>query len=71
MTTRYMGFVVTLSENIREDDAEDVIRALSMVKGVQSVKPVESSNHSDFIATQRAKTAMREKLFDIIQEMGT
>jgi hypothetical protein len=40
MTDRHAGYVVTLARDIREDDAEAVIAAISMVKGVVSVKPV-------------------------------
>lgn len=40
MTDRHAGYVVTLARDIREDDAEAVITAISMVKGVVSVKPV-------------------------------
>lgn len=39
MTDRYHGFVVTLQDDVRSDDADDLIKALSMVKGVISVRP--------------------------------
>ncbi len=39
MTDRFKGFLVTLDEEIREDDAEQILTALKMVKGVFSVKP--------------------------------
>jgi hypothetical protein len=39
MTDRYSGFVVTLKDDIREDEADNIIKALSMVKGVLTVRP--------------------------------
>jgi hypothetical protein len=40
MTDRLKGFVVVLEEDLPEDDAEPVLSAIRMVKGVVSVKPV-------------------------------
>ena len=39
MTDRFKGFLITLEKEIREDDAENIITALKMIKGVQLVKP--------------------------------
>lgn len=41
MTDRHAGYVVTLDRDIREDDAEAVLNAIRMVKGVASVTPVD------------------------------
>lgn len=43
MTDRHSGYIVVLADDIREDDAEAVISALRMVKGVLSVEPVLSN----------------------------
>lgn len=40
MTDRLKGFVVTLEEDLREDDAQHICDAIAMVKGVLSVRPV-------------------------------
>lgn len=40
MTDRHAGYVVALGEDIREDDAEAIMAAISMIKGVLSVQPV-------------------------------
>ena len=68
MTTRHSGYVVALAEDIREDDAEAVINALRMVRGVQSVTPVESDPRS-FIAESRRDTAWREQLGGVLDAM--
>ena len=38
MTDRYNFLVVVLEENIRDDDAETILNAIRMVKGVLSVE---------------------------------
>ena len=40
MTDRHAGYLVTLDRDIREDDAEAIMAAIHMIKGVISVKPV-------------------------------
>ena len=39
MTYRFKGFLITLEKEIRSDDAEHIINALKMIKGVENVKP--------------------------------
>jgi hypothetical protein len=52
VTTRHAGYVVTPADDIRDDDAEHIINALKMIKGVVSVLPVEA-DLSTHIATER------------------
>lgn len=40
MTDRHAGYLVVLDTDVREDDAEEIITALSMIKGVAEVTPV-------------------------------
>ena len=42
MTDRHAGYIVTLEKELRSDDAEAIINALRMVRGVLSVEPVVS-----------------------------
>ncbi len=61
MTDRHSGYVVTLAKDIREDDAEAVITALKMIKGVVSVKPVVADVVMH-IAEERRDSGWREAL---------
>jgi hypothetical protein len=67
MTDRHAGYVVVLKDDIREDDAEHVINALRMVKGVLNVEPIVSDLEL-YIAERRAaevwRTKLREMLYD-------
>jgi hypothetical protein len=65
MTDRLKGVIVTFKEDIRVDDAEAVINAIQMVKGVLSVKPLVS-NYDQHIAEQRVRMDLHEKLFNVI-----
>ena len=63
MTNRHSGYVVVLEKDIREDDAESIINAIRMVKGVLDVKPV-IGGADVLIAQVRAESAFRDKLVD-------
>ena len=42
MTDRIASFVVVLEGDTREDDAQEIVAALKMVRGVLDVQPVGS-----------------------------
>lgn len=67
MTDRLKGFVVTLKDDIREDDAEEILTALSMVKGVIDVRPLVHT-HDDHMARMRLELEFRQKLYDFIEK---
>lgn len=67
MTDRHMGYVVTLTEDIREDDAERIVLALQMVKGVLSVRPLVK-DYTSHIVSERRDTAWREALLVLVRE---
>lgn len=56
MTDRYAGFLVTLAEDMREDDARQVLAALRMIRGVVGVELVVSSLEMA-VAQSRVNTA--------------
>jgi len=62
MTDRHSGYVVTLSRDIREDDAEQIINAIGMIKGVLSVAPV-TADFTQQIAEARRDEAWRTGLY--------
>lgn len=59
MTDRHAGYIIVLAEDIREDDAEHIINALRMVRGVAAVEPVVA-NIELHIARRQARTEFRE-----------
>lgn len=68
MTDRHSGYLVTLSDDIREDDAQHIINALRMVKGVLSVEPI-IHDHALMLAQQREAGKYEELLWRLYQHV--
>ena len=65
MTDRIKGLTVTIQPNMREDDAEAIISAIQMVKGVIDVKThVADCDHHMAVST--ARLAMEKDILDLI-----
>jgi hypothetical protein len=65
MTDRYNYLMVVLEENTREDDAESIINAIKMIKGIGTVKPNVVDPNS-FILEWRAKNDLIDKLNKVL-----
>ena len=65
MTDRYNFLTVALEKDIRSDDAEPLIAAIKQMRGVADVKP-NVSNGSDMVAEIRARDAINNKLWAVI-----
>lgn len=70
MTQRLNGFVVHLDTALRDDDCEDIIAAISMIKGVANVTPVLASGISDMIVAGRVKRELLERIEAVFAEGG-
>jgi hypothetical protein len=68
MTDRYSGFVVTLKDDIRKDEADGIINALSMVKGVLTVRPDLGGGHLA-MAEDRAKHRYYMAMHDAVRNV--
>lgn len=67
MTNRFNILTVVLEREIREDDAEHLINAISMLKGVLKVKGNVSSPE-DWMAQAKAKNELINKLWKVLNE---
>lgn len=65
MTDRFNSLFVVLTKDIREDDAETLINAIKMIKGVLSVTP-RVADPSDQIAYERARVEIAEKMWAVL-----
>lgn len=68
MTDRHMGYVVVLDKDIHEDDAEHVINALRMVKGVCEVTSVVNDVSVAMLAEMRLRVQLRERVVNAVLE---
>lgn len=67
MTDRVSAFTVVLADNIREDEVEEIVTALSMVRGVIDVTE-HIVNPGYYIAETRIRSELKQKLWEIINE---
>jgi hypothetical protein len=67
MTDRHTAYIVVLEHDIRDDDAEPVLTALRMVKGVASVEPV-IADYPFAVARTRRDSAWRDALYELARQ---
>lgn len=65
MTDRIHSITVVLEENLRVDDAERILDALRMVRGVISADG-NIADPDSHMAEVRARTDLHQKMFDVI-----
>lgn len=65
MTDRFKGVVVTFEEDIREDDAEKLLNAIWMLKGVIDVTP-SVANVDDHLARERVRRELGRALMEVV-----
>lgn len=66
MTDRYSYIVVGLSKDIREDDAEPILAAIRMIKGVLTVQP-HVAEFGEVLAQERARIELRARVWDALR----
>ena len=67
MTDRLKGVLVTFDRDIREDDAEHILNAIRMVRGVQDVSPLVA-DHVDHLARVRIDAEWRERILAMVRQ---
>lgn len=65
MTDRLHALTVHLAEDIRDDDAEPLIAAILMLKGVSRVEP-HVVDVEDHFARQRVRQELRQELIKVL-----
>ncbi len=68
MTDRHAGYLVTLDRSIREDDAEAVLNALRMTRGVLTVTPI-IDNLDIQMAYEKARMELGARLLTFYREV--
>jgi hypothetical protein len=65
MTDRHIAYTVLLKEPIREDDAEPILAAIGMIKGVHKVTPVVQDVQQLFTYEQ-VRLELGQKLWKVL-----
>jgi hypothetical protein len=60
MTQRVKGFVITLVDDYRDEDADAVLMAMRMVKGVQPVEPITANPDDQVIYSRFSQEVVRD-----------
>jgi hypothetical protein len=68
MTTRHSGYQIILADDIREDDAEQLVAALYMIKGVAMVIAIEA-DYDAVLAMARRDDEWRQAILHLLDEM--
>jgi hypothetical protein len=68
MTDRLRHLTVTLERDLREDDAEGLLRLIRAIKGVASVT-YEPVTVTDYMAREVVATEHRQRLHEAIEDI--
>ena len=67
MTDRVKGCTVVFDKDYRDDDIEDILNAIKMIKGVIKVEPcIRTSEH--LYAKEQCKYELRSKFYKFIKD---
>lgn len=66
VTDRFIALTVLLDHEIREDDAEPLITAIQMIKGVSKVTPVVA-NVDVYFAYEKARNEILNRVLEAIE----
>ena len=67
MTDRINALTVVLDRDYRTDDVEDIVKAINMVRGVQSVTQ-HVANLGNHLAFERVKMLFFGKILEVFKE---
>ena len=70
MTDRIQHLVVTLDTDIRVDDIEPLVAAISMLRGVNAISLGEPVNTQDLLARLRVRRDVCDRLMGLIDDLA-
>jgi hypothetical protein len=70
MSERFSGLVIVLEDDAREEHAAPLIAAISCLRGVLEVRPIQSRPGLEFVLKQRLKADLRERLLAALDGEG-
>ncbi len=66
MTDRFHSLVVTLEQEIREDDLKEIINAIRMLRCVLDVTTTKVVDFDSHVAKEQARQELRKQMMDIL-----
>lgn len=68
MTDRHAGYLVTLEQDLRADDAEPVLAAIRQLRGIAAVTPVVA-DMATMLGIMRARNQYREAIYQALAKV--
>ena len=68
MTDRAKGLIVSLENDIRDDDVETIVNAINMIKGVDGVT-LNIVDSDDWLNRKRIKNEFSQKLYAALNDV--
>lgn len=68
MTDRVNALTVVLDADYRTDDVEQIVKAISMVRGVVKVDMHVARSMSDHVARTRVRFELQEALLQVLRD---
>lgn len=66
MSDRHAGFVVTLDQDLKDEDAEEIANAIRCLQHVVTVRPVVS-NIEMHLCREQVRHELMQKLWDVLK----
>jgi len=70
MTANAKGFVVTLAQDIHDEDVLRVVGLLMLIKGVVHVDTVTDNGYSDVVNRERIRAELLQQVLKVIRDGG-
>jgi hypothetical protein len=67
MSDRYIALTVLLERPIKDEDADAIIRAIQLIKGVMDVSPVIADPMAEW-AKEAARTELATQVLDVLRK---
>ncbi len=67
MSERFNSVTVVLEQDVSEEHADVITSAISMIRGVLSVKANQVDPGADYLARERVKSELHRKLFEVLK----
>jgi len=66
MSAKFNTITVVLENDVNDERIDTITNAISMVRGVLSVRANQVDPSSDYIAEVRVRSELRAKLFEVL-----
>ncbi len=68
MSEKINGVFVTLEHDLKDEQAEYLLNAIRMIKGVIKVEPNRVDHGEAYVAEVRVRSELSTKLFEVLRE---